>query len=297
MGEYVLETRNLVKKYDGKAVVDNVNVHVKKGDIYGLIGKNGAGKTTLMRVILGLCGKDSGEIVLFGGENLCSARAKIGSLIEEPGLYKNCTAYENLKRFSILYGADESKIPELLELVGIPDTGSKKVKNFSLGMRQRLGIAIALLNDPEMLLLDEPINGLDPTGIKEMRELFSKLNDKGITLIISSHILEELSKLVNVYGIISDGKIIDEVTSDSLEEKSRRYVIFKTSDDAKALSIFERLYPDGKAEIGKEGFKVFEPADVSGKINAALIKEGVDVFEFKKASFDIEEYFIERTEK
>ena len=168
--ETVLKTTDIVKKYGNKTVLNKINMTINKGDIYGFIGKNGAGKTTFMRVVLSLTNSNSGEVVLFNDKKITDVGLKIGSLIEMPGLYKNASAYENLKRFSILYGTDDKKIDEILKLVGLSDTGKKKIKNFSLGMKQRLGIAIALLNDPEFLMLDEPINGLDPEGIKKIRD-------------------------------------------------------------------------------------------------------------------------------
>ena len=174
--EYVIETKNIFKRYRNKFAVNDVSVHVKRGDIYGLIGKNGAGKTTLMKLILGLANPTKGEVYLFGGTDLDGARKRIGSLIEDPGLYRGCTAYENMLRFSILYGADKNEINDLLKLVGLDDTGNKKAGAFSLGMKQRLGIAIALLSHPEVLVLDEPINGLDPAGIKEIRDIILNLN-------------------------------------------------------------------------------------------------------------------------
>ena len=175
--EVILKTNNLTKVYGVRKVVDGVNMTIKKGEIYGFIGKNGAGKTTFMRMILSLTSITKGKVELFGGKRIEEVGCKIGSLIEAPGLYKNATAYENLKRFSILYGADESKINEILKFVNLHKTGKKKAKDFSLGMRQRLGIAIALLGEPEFLVLDEPINGLDPKGIKEIRDVrdFSKI--------------------------------------------------------------------------------------------------------------------------
>ena len=198
--ETVLKTTNIIKKYGNKTVLNNINMTINKGDIYGFIGKNGAGKTTFMKVVLSLTPKDNGEVVFFDNKKLKDVGLKIGSLIESPGLYKNASAYENLKRFSILYGADESKINELLELVNLSNVGKKKTKDFSLGMKQRLGIAIALLGDPEFMLLDEPINGLDPEGIKEIRDVIDRLNiEKCITFIISSHLLDELSKVVTRY--------------------------------------------------------------------------------------------------
>ena len=164
--EYVIETKNLTKTFPNKLAVDHVNMHVKRGDIYGFIGKNGAGKTTTMKLILGLINPSEGEITLFGSKDLNKQRGKLGSLIEAPGLYKNATAYENMKRFSIIYGGNDKEIKEILNLVGLGNVGNRKAGNFSLGMRQRLGIAISLLGNPEVLILDEPINGLDPAGIK-----------------------------------------------------------------------------------------------------------------------------------
>ncbi len=206
MQEYVIETCGIFKRYRNRFAVNNVSIHVKRGDIYGLIGKNGAGKTTLMKLILGLANPTMGGVKLFGDTKLDAARKRIGSLIEDPGLYKGCTAYENMLRFSILYGADKNEIPVLLKLVGLDDTGNKKAGAFSLGMKQRLGIAIALLSHPEVPILDEPINGLDPAGIKEIRDIILNLNrEHGVTFIISSHLLDELSKIVTRYGIVNDG--------------------------------------------------------------------------------------------
>ena len=217
--EEILTTKDIVKKYGTRTVLNKINMNIHKGDIYGFIGKNGAGKTTFMRTVLSLTPKDSGEVRLFGDKSIKDVGLKIGSLIESPGLYKNASAYENLKRFSILYGADENKINEILELVGLSDTGKRKTKDFSLGMRQRLGIAIALLGDPEFLLLDEPVNGLDPEGIKDIRDVILKLNkEKNITFLISSHLLDELSKVVTRYGIIDNGVLIEEIDAKKLKE-------------------------------------------------------------------------------
>ena len=297
MNGYVLETRDLTKSYNGRPAVDGVSVAIKRGEIYGLIGKNGAGKTTFMRLILGLCEKDRGEVMLFGDKDLNKARAKIGSLIEEPGLYRSCTAYENMKRFAMLYGADKAEIPEILNLVGLSDTGNKKAGEFSLGMRQRLGIAIALLNRPEMLLLDEPINGLDPAGIKEMRDLFVTLNKKGVTLIISSHILDELSKVVSVYGIINKGRIVEEIRQEELENRCKRGIIFRTSATDKAADAFKEKFPSGICETEEDKLIVYDPLDAADRINAELVSRGIGVYEISKFSYDIEDFFLEKMEK
>lgn len=199
--ENILETRSLTKKYGDRIAVNGMSLHVRRGDIYGLIGKNGAGKTSLMKLLLGLTTPDSGEMVLLGERNADRARRKIGSLIEAPALYKNETAFENMKRFAILSPTSDADIRNLLNLVGLGNTGAKKAGAFSLGMRQRLGIAIALLGNPEVLILDEPINGLDPAGIKEIRDLIIELNRRGVTFLISSHLLDELGKIATRHCI------------------------------------------------------------------------------------------------
>ena len=209
--EYVLQTFDIVKKYNKQRVLDKVNMNIQKGDIYGFVGENGSGKTTIIRLVTGLIFADEGSYELFGVSNkdkkILQSRKKVGAVVETPSIYRNMTAYENLKTQCLLLGVnDENKIKEVLEIVGLVDLydSKKHAGNFSLGMRQRLGIAMALLNEPEFLILDEPMNGLDPEGIVSMRELIIHLNqNKGITFLISSHILTELSLIANRYGIIS----------------------------------------------------------------------------------------------
>lgn len=290
--EHVIETEGLTKVYGGKRAVDSVEMHVKRGDVYGLIGRNGAGKTTLMKLILGLARPVEGKIRLFGSENVNEGRKRIGSLIESPGLYKSCSAYENMKRFSYLYGADEKKIAGLLDFVGLGNVGKKKAGQFSLGMKQRLGIAIALIGEPDVLILDEPINGLDPTGIMEIRNLFTELANKGVTLVISSHILGELEKVVSVYGIIKDGKLVEEITVDELESHCAKFIKLKTNDNASALSILEK---EGfTCEIKGDALQVFTDAENSGRINSELVKSGIEISEIERVNEDIEKYFIEK---
>ena len=209
--EYVLRTQNLTKQFGEKTAVKNVSMQIKKGEIYGFIGKNGAGKTTLMRLVLGAAMPTGGSIELFGGEeSVNETRHRIGALLEYPCIYKNCTALENLRRFAILTGADTDELEDILDLVGLKGVGRKKAGQFSLGMKQRLAIGIALLGHPEFLVLDEPINGLDPAGIKEIRDVILALNQKkGVTFLVSSHLLDELSKIVTTYGIIKDGVLIE----------------------------------------------------------------------------------------
>lgn len=293
--EYVIETRNIFKQYKNKFAVNDVSIHVKRGDIYGLIGKNGAGKTTLMKLILGLASPTKGEVFLFGNANPDGARARIGSLIEDPGLYKNCTAYENMLRFSILYGSDKSEINDLLKLVGLDDTGNKKAKAFSLGMKQRLGIAIALLGHPEVLVLDEPINGLDPAGIKEIRDLILKLNrEQGVTFIISSHLLDELAKVVTCYGIINNGFLTQEISAKELDAQCRHFATVKTPDPAAAATLLRAEFEGIEISTGEGILSLFSHLDRTAEIIAALAKAGVVVNEFTVSTYGLEEFFIER---
>lgn len=293
--EYILETKDLTKRYGGKNVVDNVNLHIAKGDIYGFIGKNGAGKTTLMRLVLGLAFPTSGEIKLFGNTDLNKEREKIGSLIEAPGLFKNCSAYENLKRFSILYGGTDEEIKDLLKLVGLEDTGNKKAGVFSLGMKQRLGIAIALLGKPEFLVLDEPINGLDPAGIKEIRNLLLKLNkEKNITIFIASHLIDELAKIATKYGIINNGNLIEEISADELLKQCVKRVIVKVDSIDKAVETLKSKYKDLKFETNQNEIVITHDNLDTTKLLQDFISNGVLVKEIKDSQSDFEDYFIER---
>ena len=293
--EVILKTNNLTKVYGVRKVVDGVNMTIKKGEIYGFIGKNGAGKTTFMRMILSLTSVTKGEVELFGGKKIEEVGCKIGSLIEAPGLYKNATAYDNLKRFSILYGADESKINEILKFVNLDKTGKKKAKDFSLGMRQRLGIAIALLGEPEFLVLDEPINGLDPKGIKEIRDVILKLNkEKGITFLISSHLLDELSKVVTRYGIIDNGVLLEEISSEKLIENCKNKLIIKTNDNKKAKKLIEKEYDITDIDDEDDTIVLYSNLDDSADINKFLIDKGIKVSEIYTKVDSLEDYFIRR---
>ena len=290
----ILKTNSLVKKYGEATILKNINMTINRGDIYGFVGKNGAGKTTFMRTVLSLTNPTSGEIKLFGDKTIEEVGLRVGSLIEAPGLYKNATAYENLKRFSIIYGADDDKIPEILELVGLANTGNKKAKDFSLGMRQRLGIAIALLGDPEILLLDEPINGLDPAGIKDIRDLILKLNkEKSITFLISSHLLDELAKVVTKYGFINNGTLFEEIEAKSLLEKCKQQVVIEVDDTKKALSILETMI-DKKLIKTKDNTILIDSKEDTAFINTKLVNGGVSVSSIYSNSISLEDYFMER---
>ena len=292
--EYVIETEKVVKKFGYKAAVKDVSLHISRGDIYGLIGKNGAGKTTLMKVLLGLIFPTSGSVRLFGTDDLNSARARIGSLIEAPGLYTGETAYENLKRFALLTNSTEEEIQEILKLVGLADTGNKKAGAFSLGMKQRLGIGIALLGNPEMLILDEPVNGLDPAGIKDVRDIILELNSKGVTVLISSHLLDELGKIATKYGIMRDGELIEELTPDEISEICRTPLELVVSDSSAAADIISGIYPD--ARITEEGGKlcIYKDDLNPAELNRALVERGIEVSELKREKLLLEDFFIKR---
>lgn len=293
--ETVLRTVGLTKRFGRASAVDHVSMTVNKGDIYGFIGKNGAGKTTFMRVVLGLSAPTEGTVELFGGLSPEEAGKKIGALIEAPGIFPHCTAKENMKRFAILKDEDESKIDGLLDFVGLGDVGNKKAGKFSLGMKQRLGIAIAMLGAPELLILDEPVNGLDPTGMKEIRDLILRLNrEKGITVLISSHLLDELSKIVTRYGIINNGVLVDEIDASEMKAKTGHRLIIVVDDVEKAVSLLEKEV--GKDSIGINGHAIglSSGLDRTAELNALLVKNGVAVSSLSVKTDGLEKYFIEK---
>ena len=300
MKKVVLKTYNITKKYGEQLAVDNVNMTIKKGDIYGFIGQNGAGKTTLIRLITGLIHKSGGEIELLGAneENeLNKARTMVGSLIESPLFYTNMTARENLEVSRLVRNIPGKKcIDEVLELVGLKDVEKKKVKNFSLGMRQRLGIANALMGNPKLLILDEPINGLDPMGIVEIRELLKKINkEKDMTILISSHILSELSELATTYGIISNGKLIEEITAKQLSKKCRQYIDLKVDNTARAVILLERELGISDYEVLEDSnIKVFSNLDNVGEVNSLLSRSGIIVESISVKGENLEEYFMNK---
>ncbi len=295
--DFVIQTNRLFKRYGAKNAVDDVSICVKKGDIYGLIGKNGAGKTTLLKMLLGLARPTKGDIRLFDETPLTEARKNIGSLIEAPGLYKGCTAKENMRRFCLLYGADPAQIQPLLEKVGLGKTGWKKVGAFSLGMKQRLGIAVALLGNPDLLVLDEPTNGLDPAGIKDIRDLILQLHEEGVTFIISSHLLDELAKVVTRYGILADGKLVEEISAAELKAQCGTFVEFTVGDIDDALKILRKNFEDIQLHVVDEKIQIFSHLDEVAKINALLVKKGVAVTEIRRNANGFEEFFIERMGK
>lgn len=296
--DYIIETRNLTKKYGKHVAADNVNLHVKRGEIYGFIGRNGAGKTTCMKVLCSLANQTDGEVILFGkkGSEAAPLRKKIGSLIEEPGLYYNLSAYDNLKCKCLMSGVKPGCIKEYLELVGLQNTGKKKAKGFSLGMRQRLGIAMALIGEPEVLILDEPINGLDPDGIAQMRELFVRLRDeKKMTIMISSHILEELSKVADTFGIIESGKLVKEISHDELMSSCESGVQIRTDAPQKALDLLIKEGYEGASIISDDTVLLKGNTEKTAGINTMLVTSGCSVSEIKIVHKDIEQYYFEIT--
>src|SRR5690625_1074245 len=267
MSEYILRTNNLSKQYGNDFALENINVSIKKGEIYGFIGQNGAGKSTLLRLVTGLAFPSSGSIELFGNDNsnkLTDAEKRMGAIIENPALFPNMSAYENLEVHRLQKGIPGKEcIFKTLELVGLKDTGKKKSKNFSLGMRQRLGLGIALLSDPEFLILDEPTNGLNPMGIIELRELIKKLNrERGLTVLISSHILSELHQLATTFGIIHKGILLEELSSKELDEKCRQHLRIKVDDPNKGATLLEKYLFTTNFEVMQDGtIKLFNYLD------------------------------------
>jgi len=293
--EYIVKTNKLTKRFIDKVAVNEVSMNITQGDIYGFIGRNGAGKTTTMKLLLGMIYPTSGSMELFGSKDLEKQRIKIGSLIEAPGIYKNCTAFENMKRFSLISGGSDKEITNLLEFVGLGNVGNKKAGDFSLGMRQRLGIAIAMLGNPELLVLDEPINGLDPAGIKDIRDLILKINkERKVTVLVSSHLLDELSKIVTKYGIVNNGRLVEEITAEELNNRCKEYLSIKVDNLKLAHSLLSKTYSNIEIEIKGEYINIYSHLDKSDEMNKLLVTNNVKVYELAFAKGGLEEYFIER---
>ena len=296
MSELLLSTKGLTKQYGRQKAVSRMDIHVKKGSIYGLIGRNGAGKTTFLKMVAGLASPTGGEINLFGytGNQLKRIRSRVGCLIESPGLYGNLSAYDNLKIKCKFCGINKKGyIEEILKLVGLENTGKKKSKHFSLGMKQRLGIGLALIGEPDLLLLDEPINGLDPQGIVEIRDMIWRLKEeRNMTIIISSHILEELAKISTDYGIIHEGQLLEEITQEELMKRcSERIEIFLENPRA-ALVVLDRLGIENYQVVDNEHLFVFEKLEESGLLNQQLVNAGILVKEMKITNEKLETYFL-----
>lgn len=295
----LLSTNGLMKKFGRYKVVNAVNIHIRQGDIYGLIGRNGAGKTTILKMISGLAAPTEGDFSLFGksGKAAYQYMSRIGTLIEAPGIYPNMSAYENMKLKCIAMGVrKQGVIEELLNTVGLGTVGKKKVKNFSLGMKQRLGIALALVGDPDLVILDEPINGLDPQGIAEVRETLFKLNkEKNITFIISSHILEELSKIATNYGIIHDGVLIKEMTREELLAECSERIELKTDDTGKACTVLENMGIHQYKVVDVDTIQIFERLNDGGSITMTLAENGVKTVGITIKNEALEDYYLNLT--
>ena len=294
--EYVLTTSALSKKYRKFEALKNLTMHIPKGAIYGFVGRNGAGKTTLIRVICGLQEPTGGEYTLYGVPNrdkqIARSRRRMGAVVETPSIYLDMTAEDNLKQQALVLGLPSyESIPELLKLVGLEHTGKKKARHFSLGMKQRLGIAVALIGNPDFIVLDEPINGLDPQGIVEIRELILKLNrEHGITVLISSHILGELSNLATHYGFIEKGHIVKEISAEELEAVCRKCMRVTVTDTKALVRVLDRMEKD--YEILSETEAVIYGETVLSTLVLALAKEHCDLISSCEQDENLETYFI-----
>lgn len=297
MSEYVIETKGLTKEYNGKRSVSDLNLHIKKGRIYGLLGRNGAGKTTTMKMILNLIDSSAGEVIVFGKSMKKYNKEilpRIGCLIESPGFYPNLTGTENLKIFAELRGIPKrNAIKESLELVGLKYNDKKLFSQYSMGMKQRLAIALAVMHDPEILILDEPINGLDPIGIAEVRTFIRKLcTEKGKTILISSHILSEIELIADDIGIIDNGVLLEEESLEELKNMNKKYIKLVAHNDSKAVKVLEACFNIKNYSVEKNGtIKIYDLDLVIPELVRELVKEGIAVEEIRMKEDTLEDYF------
>lgn len=297
MKNYIIETKNLTKVYGEQMVVNSVNLHIEKGSIYGLLGRNGAGKTTIMKMILGLTDISNGEVSVFN-QNIKGNEKKIypriGAIIETPGFYPNLTGTENLEIFAMLRGtAFPNAVKNALEVVGLPYKDKKLFGNYSLGMKQRLGIANAILHDPEVLILDEPTNGLDPIGIAEVRNFIKDLSiKKGKTILISSHILSEITLLADTVGIIDKGVLLEESSMEELNKKNRKYIMLEVSDVSKTTIVLEKEFGITNYSVEDNNHvKIYSHGLDMAKINKSLVMNGISVASSQTCNDSLEDYF------
>lgn len=294
--EFIIETNNLTKRYGTATVVDMVNLHVPKGKIYGLLGRNGAGKTTLMKMMLKLTFPTDGAVRLFGKDykdNEAGIYSKIGSIIETPGFYGNLTGYENLHILAELRGqVNKNAVQNALEIVGLNEEKRKVFADYSLGMKQRLGIAAAIMHDPKLLILDEPINGLDPIGISVIRSFLSELShSNGTTILISSHVLSEIEQIADFIGVMHDGHLIEEVDIAELHKRNRKYTQFDLSDGQAAAEILESRYHITNFTVQGNTLKIYDSSHNIGNINRDFILNGLLVTKINTSEENLEEYF------
>ncbi|MED4455728.1 ABC transporter ATP-binding protein [Metabacillus fastidiosus] len=293
----IIKTTDLTKIYGNQTSVDCLNMNVSQGEIYGFLGRNGAGKTTTIRMLLGLIKPTNGKIEIFGEnlfENQKDILRRIGSMVEVPGFYENLTAKENLLINAKIMGVyKKNAIEEALEIVGLQNETKKLVGKYSLGMKQRLGIARSLLHYPELLVLDEPTNGLDPIGIKEMRRLIKLLaEERKITILISSHILSEIEQLADTMGIIHEGKLLEEITFDNLRKRNRRYIEFQLSNDNKAVMLLEKFFNIFDYEVHDDGnIRVYSHLGQQGEMNKLFVQNDIEVFKIMMSEDKLEDYF------
>lgn len=297
--EYILQTNGLTKKYRNFQALNGLTMNVPKGAIYGFVGKNGAGKTTLIRLICGLQKPTGGAYCLYdianGSRDICKSRRRMGAVVETPSIYQDMTAEENLKQQYLVLGLPSfDGISELLKLVGLEHTGKKKAKNFSLGMKQRLGIAVALAGNPDFLVLDEPTNGLDPQGIVEMRELILKLNrEKQITVLISSHILDELSRLATHYGIIDNGHMVKELSAEELDAVCRKCICMEVSDTTILARVLDAMHLEYKITSEKKA-DLYAQVSVT-QLVTTLAEAGCEVLSMQEKEESLESYYLTLT--
>ena len=294
----VIQTRELSKRYKDNWAVDHLDLSVEQGDIYGFIGRNGAGKSTTLKLLCGLARPTQGEALIFGKPVRDPvARRRVGALIEQPGLYPDMSGRENLRLYATLLGLDSPvrQVDEILETVGLSPKEKKPVKHYSMGMKQRLGVGLALLGGPDLLLLDEPINGLDPEGIRKMRELLLRLNrERGLTILVSSHILGELSKIATRYGIIQQGRMVEQITAGELAQKCTDYLHLQADQPEKAAALLERELRLSRWEMRPEGeIRIYEAVDTKA-VGQILTQAGIAVEEMGLHRQDLESYFLER---
>ena len=295
--DYILETKGLTKVYGQKEAARDVSLHVPAGKIYGLIGRNGAGKTTIMRMISGLSVPTRGSYSLFGrtGHEMEKMLKHVGVLIESPGLYSRFSGYENLKIKCIGMGiSPKGYVEELLKTIGLEGADRKKpAGSYSLGMRQRLGIGLALVGDPKMLVLDEPINGLDPQGIAEIRQLLVRLRDeKGMTVMVSSHILDELAKVADCYGIINEGTLLDEFSAEELHRRSGRFIRIRTDDSAATVRVLKEIGVEQIREEEDGSLAVSEQMENTAAMSKAIVEAGIALQEICLNSVSLEDYYL-----
>ena len=293
--EYVMELEQLSKSYGSRKVVDSFSLKMEKGRIYGLIGPNGAGKTTVMKMMAGLTGADSGNMRFFGSDQLDKMRERISFIIEEPYMNYGMSARQNMEYIRLLRGIpDEARIDEILDFVGLSDTGKKPVKQFSLGMRQRLGLAMCMLPGPEIMVLDEPINGLDPEGIIDIRNMLLELvRREKLSILISSHILKELSELCTDYAIIREGKLIEELSHEELLQKTRSCIALETDDTARTATVLEDELNIRNYKITRNNeIMIYERLDELKRISKCVTDHGMIITRLGMEGESLEDYYI-----